>query len=100
MISRTRSKLLIAIEKDRELLCSPQISPSESSSFRRQRIDDIYDKEIDIINATVARKIEIAQIQGKVRELMYLDENDAYTKILENIHNGRKITPEIWSKIP
>uniref|UniRef100_A0A6C0K2M2 Uncharacterized protein n=1 Tax=viral metagenome TaxID=1070528 RepID=A0A6C0K2M2_9ZZZZ len=97
--SRTRVKLLLALEKDRELDSSPQISPdsvSSKTSSLRKKLDSAFDQEYDLMAEMVSNKVEKQIRQLKVQELMKLDEESMFQRIQENYNKGKTATAQLY----
>ena len=92
MTSKTRVKLLIALEQDKSydisLNCS-SITPTNKPSFIRKKLDDTYSQDCEIVSEEIMQNI---RIKYKVKALLELDEEACYQKILENISTGKQMT--------
>jgi hypothetical protein len=93
--SRTRVKLLLALEKDRELDSSPQTSPDSKPSSLRKKLDSAFDQEYDLMAEIASNKVEKQIRQLKVQELMKLDEDAMYARIQENHKKGKDATAQL-----
>jgi hypothetical protein len=97
--SRTRVKLLLALEKDRELDSSPQTSPdsvSSKPSSLRKKLDSAFDQEYDLMAEMASNKVEKQIRQLKVQELMKLDEESMFQRIQENYNKGKAATAQLY----
>jgi hypothetical protein len=94
--SRTRVKLLLALEKDRELDSSPQTSPDSKPSSLRKKLDSAFDKEYDLMAEMASNKVEKQIRQLKVQELMKLDEETMFQRIQENYNKGKAATAQLY----
>ena len=111
MASRTRVRLLAALEGARELdtsaESSPQSSPQSShqsspdsvsskSSFMRRKLDAAFDKECDLLEEITSKKIEKQITKLKVQALLQLDDDDTiFQRIMENHKKGLEATAKL-----
>lgn len=89
MTSKTRVKLLIALEQDKSYDISLNCSPTNNPSFIRKKLDDAYSQDCEIVSEEIMQNI---RIKSKVKALLDLDEEACYQKILENISTGKQMT--------
>lgn len=111
MSSRTRVRLLAALEEARELdtsitpsteistQSSPQSSPDSvcsKSSFMRRKLDAAFDKECDLFEEITSKKIEKQITKLKVHALLQLDDDDTiFQRIMENHKKGLEATAKL-----
>lgn len=91
MSSKTRGKLLLALEQDKSYespQCSP-ITPTNKPSFMRKKLDDAYSQDCELVSADILQNI---RIKSKVKALLDLDEEVCYKKISENVNAGKQTT--------
>jgi hypothetical protein len=108
MASRTRVRLLAALEGARELdtsaESSPQSSPKSSpdsvsskSSFMRRKLDAAFDRECDLMDDIASHKIEQQITKLKVQALLQLDDETIFRQINENHKKGKADTAAKYS---
>jgi hypothetical protein len=91
MSSKTRGKLLLALEQDKSYespQCSP-ITPTNKTSFMRKKLDNAYSQDCELVSADILQNI---RIKSKVKALLDLDEEVCYKKISENVNAGKQTT--------